>query len=449
MGKTVKKQAMKVTDMTVGNPLRLIFVFAIPLFIGNLFQQVYSIVDTMVAGYSLGDSAIAAIGATASLYMLLIDFASGMNIGFSIIVSQRFGAHDEKKLKESIAGMIVLDVSFSILLTVSALVFMKPLMHFMNTPDAIFAEAYRYIFVICLGLTVTVCYNMFASILRALGNSHTSLYFLIISSVLNIGLDLLFVVGLKTGVAGAALATVVAQAVSATLCGIYLFRNYQSVLPGREDFRVSREMFLELFLQGFAMGLSMGVVNIGSVLYQRANNGLGEIFISAHMASRRIMNILLEPMDCMITGLSIFVGQNWGAGEKGRIRFALKWVLGLETLWGLLCFAFIFLFGRMIVFGMTGTASDGILDNAVLSLRWHLGFFPMLGGLIAMRASMESMGKKIVPMISSVIELCMKVFSAAWLIPQLGFLGTCITEPITWTLMVLFLAGMFFVQKEI
>lgn len=449
MEKAEKKHVMKITDMTVGNPIRFIFLFSIPLFIGNIFQQIYSMVDTMVAGYCLGDSAIAAIGATASLYMLLIDFASGMNIGFSIIVTQCFGAHDEKKLKESIAGMIVLDISFSILLTILAIAFMKPCMRFMNTPDAIFAEAYSYIIVICLGLSVTVCYNMFASILRAVGNSRTSLYFLMISSVLNIGLDLFFIVVLKTGIAGAALATVTAQAVSAALCGIYLFQNYQTILPGREDFHISREMFSALFLQGFAMGLSMGVVNVGSVLYQRANNGLGEIFISAHIASRRIMNILLEPVDCMITGLSVFVGQNWGAGEKGRIRSALKWVLGLETIWGLLCFAFIFIFGRMVVCGITGTANDGILDNAVLSLRWHLGFFPMLGGLIALRASMEAMGKKIVPMMSSVIELCMKIFSAAWLIPQLGFLGTCITEPVTWTLMLLFLAVMFFMQKEI
>ncbi len=449
MSEKEKKHVMKITDMTAGNPIRLIFLFSIPLFIGNIFQQVYSMVDTMVAGYCLGDSAIAAIGATASLYMLLFDFASGMNIGFSIIVTQCFGAHDEKKLKESIAGMIVLDISFSVLLTVFAVAFMRPLMRFMNTPDAIFAEAYSYIIVICLGLVVTVCYNMFASILRAVGNSRTSLYFLVISSVLNIGLDLFFVVVLKTGVAGAALATVAAQAVSAALCGVYLFRNYQPILPGREDFHVSREMFSALFLQGFAMGLSMGVVNVGSVLYQRANNGLGEIFISAHTASRRIMNILLEPVDCMITGLSIFVGQNWGAGEKGRIRSALKWVLGLETVWGLLCFAFIFVFGRLVVLGITGTANDGILDNAALSLRWHLGFFPMLGGLIALRASMEAMGKKIVPMMSSVIELCMKIFSAAWLIPRLGFLSTCMTEPVTWTLMVAFLAIMFFVQKEI
>ena len=449
MSEKEKKHVMKITDMTAGNPIRLIFLFSIPLFIGNIFQQVYSMVDTMVAGYCLGDSAIAAIGATASLYMLLFDFASGMNIGFSIIVTQCFGAHDEKKLKESIAGMIVLDISFSVLLTVFAVAFMRPLMRFMNTPDAIFAEAYSYIIVICLGLVVTVCYNMFASILRAVGNSRTSLYFLVISSVLNIGLDLFFVVVLKTGVAGAALATVAAQAVSAALCGVYLFRNYQPILPGREDFHVSREMFSALFLQGFAMGLSMGVVNVGSVLYQRANNGLGEIFISAHTASRRIMNILLEPVDCLITGLSIFVGQNWGAGEKGRIRSALKWVLGLETVWGLLCFAFIFVFGRLVVLGITGTANDGILDNAALSLRWHLGFFPMLGGLIALRASMEAMGKKIVPMMSSVIELCMKIFSAAWLIPRLGFLSTCMTEPVTWTLMVAFLAIMFFVQKEI
>ncbi len=212
---------MRVMDMTQGSPVKLILAFAIPLFIGNIFQQIYSVVDTAVAGYCLGDGAIAAIGATSSLYALLIDFASGLNSGCAIVVTQCFGAHDEKKLKSAIAGMIELDTGVTLALTLLSLIFLRPLMRFLNTPESIFEQAYAYIVVICAGMIATIAYNLFSSILRAFGNSRTSLYFLIISSALNMGMDLLFVAVLGMGVSGAALATVIAEGISALLCGCY------------------------------------------------------------------------------------------------------------------------------------------------------------------------------------------------------------------------------------
>ena len=225
MNRAAQRHTMKVMDMTEGQPVRLILAFAVPLFIGNVFQQVYSMVDTMVAGYNLGDNAIAAIGATSALYGLLVNFASGMNSGYAIVVTQRFGAHDERKLKEAIAGMMKLDLAVTAVLTALSLVFLKPLIGFLNVPDGIFADAYSYIAIICAGMVSTICYNMFAGILRAVGNSRTSLYFLMISSLLNMGMDVFFIVVLGIGIAGAALATVLAQTVSAVLCGIYVFRQ--------------------------------------------------------------------------------------------------------------------------------------------------------------------------------------------------------------------------------
>lgn len=443
-----KKQTMRVMDMTEGNPVRLILAFAVPLFIGNIFQQVYSMVDTMVAGYNLGDTAIAAIGATSSLYSLLVDFAFGLNSGYSIIVSQRFGAHDDKRLKESIAGMIELDLIVMIVLTALSLIFLKPLMRFMNTPDAIFGEAYSYIVVICAGLTATICYNMFASILRALGNSRSSLYFLIISSLLNIVLDLLFIAVFKMGVAGAALATVIAQIVSAVFSGVYLIRNYRSILPKAGDFRVSGKMLFELFSQGFAMGLMLCVVDLGSVIFQRANNGLGEMIISAHTSARRIILIMMQPLGTISTASSTFISQNWGAQKTKRIQSALKQVLLMEIAWSLFACALIFAFGRLLVRFTTGTTDTEIVNNAVMSMRWHLSFFPALGCLLAFRSAMQAMGKKIAPIISSCLELGMKILSAAIFIPQLGFLGTCITEPITWVIMLLFLMAAFLTQRK-
>lgn len=438
-----EKRTVRVLDMTQGSPIKLILAFAVPLFIGNIFQQVYSMVDTMVAGYNLGDNAIAAIGATSSLYGLIIDFAAGLNSGYAIVVTQRFGAHDPKKLKASIAGMIELDAAVTVVLTVLSLIFLRPLMRFMNIPDAIFEQAYRYIAVICAGMSATIAYNMFAGILRSFGNSRTSLFFLIISSLLNMGMDFLFIVGLHLGVAGAALATVIAQTVSAVLCGVYVFRNYRELLPGREDFRVSSDLIAELFSNGIAMALMYCVVDLGSVIFQRANNALAETIISAHTASRRIVNIMMQPLATISNASSTFVGQNWGAKKPERIRKALKQVLGMEIAWSLFGCAVIFAVGGMLVHFTTGTSDNRIIDYAVMSLRWHLSFFPALGCLLVLRTAMQAMGRKTAPILSSCIELGMKVLSAVFLIPRLGFFGTSITEPVTWTAMLLFLAAAF------
>lgn len=448
MNHTQSKPAMRVMDMTQGSPAKLILAFAVPLFIGNVFQQIYSMVDTAVAGYCLGDSAIAAIGATSSLYALLIDFAAGLNSGCAIIVTQRFGAQDTAKLKASIAGMILLDATVTFVLTVLSLAFLRPLMHFLNTPESIFEQAYQYIAVICAGMLATIAYNLFSSILRAFGNSRNSLYFLIISSLLNMGMDLLLVAGLHSGIAGAALATVIAESTSALLCGLYVFRHYKALLPGKADFRVSRSLLLELLSNGIAMALMYCVVDLGSVIFQRANNHLGQTIISAHTASRRLIGIMMQPLATISTASSTFVGQNWGAKKTARIRTALRQVIGLEIAWSLVGCMLIYAFGGMLVQRTTGTSDSEVVRNAVMSLRWHLSFFPALGCLLVLRTAMQAMGKKTAPILSSCIELGMKLLSAAFLIPQLGFLGTCITEPVTWTLMLLFLVTAYLAERK-
>ena len=444
MNRTKSTPAMRVMDMTQGSPAKLILAFAVPLFIGNIFQQIYSMVDTAVAGYCLGDGAIAAIGATSSLYAFLIDFASGLNSGCAIVVTQHFGARDEKKLKSAIAGMIELDAVVTLALS---LVFLRPLMRFMNTPEGIFEQAHQYIAVICAGMAATIAYNMFSGILRAFGNSRTSLFFLIISSVLNMGMDLLFVAVLGMGVAGAALATVIAQGVSALLCGVYVFRHYKAFLPGKEDFRVSGSLIAELLSNGIAMALMYCVVDLGSVIFQRANNHLGETIISAHTASRRIIGIMMQPLATIATASSTFVGQNWGAGKPERIHTALRRVTAMEIGWSLFGCGLVFAFGGALVRLTTGTSDTEVVRNAVMSLRWHLSFFPALGCLLALRTAMQAMGQKTAPILSSCIELGMKLLSAALLIPRLGFFGTSITEPITWSLMLLFLAAAYFGSK--
>ena len=437
-----------VLDMTKGNAVRMILTFAIPLFIGNIFQQVYSIVDTMVAGYCLGDQAIAAIGATSSLYGLIIDLAWGLNSGFALIVTQAFGAHEQGRIRQSIGHMMALDGLITAVLTAFALVFLPSLMRLMNTPESIFDQAYSYMVVIFAGLLATVCYNMFAGILRAFGNSRTPLYFLIFSSLLNIGLDLLFVAVFHMGVGGAALATVVAQVVSGVLAGLYVYRNYRDMMPAKEDFRLEKGLSKEMLATGAAMGFMYSVVDLGSVLFQGAANALGEMYIASHTAARRIINILMQPMGGMMNASGTFVGQNWGAKQKQRIRDTLKKVMGMEMAWGLFSCLIVYLFGRTIIQFTTGTQSTEILDNAVMSLYIHFPFFPILGVLLAMRVSMQSMGQKTAPLISSVIELVMKILSVLWLIPSFGFVGVCVTEPVTWVIMTAFLITVYMLKTR-
>ena len=439
----------RVQDMTTGNPIKLILAFSIPLLIGNIFQQVYSMVDTMVVGHTLGDQAIAAIGATTTLYQLIINFAWGLNNGYAIVVTHRFGAHDLRSMRQAIAGMMMLDAGMTAILTVLSLVFLQPLLTFMNTPAAIFQDAYQYIAIIYAGMAATIGYNMLAGILRAMGNSRSPLYFLIISSVLNIVLDILLVAVAGMGVAGAAIATVIAQLISALLCAAYMLSKYRKYLPSREDFRVPGKLLRELLITGFSMAMMITVIDAGSVIYQRSNNVLGEVFIAAHAAGRRIVSVFMQPLGSISTACSTFVGQNWGAGKKERIRHAIRKVCLLELSLALGTFVMLFFLGSSLVQFITGSSDPEIIRNAVLSIRLHTVFFPALGLVFCLRTSMQAMGENKVPILASCIELSMKILAAVWMIPTFGFLGTCSTEPITWAIMAVFLVASYFRKRRI
>lgn len=442
------KQAAYVRDMTKGSPIRLIVSFAVPLLIGNLFQQLYNVVDTMVVGYRLGDQAIAAIGATVSLYSLIIHFACDLNNGYGIVVTQKFGAQEPRPMRQAVAGMMELNSAMAFGLTLLSLVFLRPLLRFMNTPAEIFGQAYAYIFAICAGIPVTIAYNMFAAILRALGNSRSPLAFLILSSLLNVVLDILFVWVMDTGIAGAAIATVLAQLVAALCSGLYVWKNYREYLPSAGDLHVPGKLLVTLFTTGFAMALTSCVVELGTVVFQRTANLLGEMLITAHSASRRIVIMMLQPIISLSVANMTFVGQNYGAGRMERIRPAIRTVMVMELLWCTFAAAMVFLFGEWMIRFSTGTQSAEILQNAVLSLRIQFVLYPVLGVLFCFRNTMQAMGQKMVPVLSSCIELAMKLLAAGWLIPAYGFLGVCITEPVTWVLMVLFLAAAYMVLRR-
>ncbi len=425
--------------MTVGNPIKLILAFAIPLFIGNIFQQIYNITDTIIIGHNLGDLAIASIGATGSIYSLLINFASGLNHGYGIIVSQSFGAKNQEKLKGAVATMIILNTVVTVLLTIISLIFLRPLMELMNTPESIFEDAYTYISIILGGMLVTIAYNMFAGILRAVGNSKTPLYFLIFSCVINIILDLLFIVVFRWGIGGAAIATIIAQGISALLCGFYVFRKYRELLPSRKDFKLEMPLVMEMSASGLTMALMLCVVDIGTLIYQSAINGLGEILIVSHTTGRKIVSIFTMPLGSIAAANSTFVSQNWGAGKKDRIRIALKQVIALTVVLSIGFCLILFLTGGIIVQLMTGTSNSEIISNAELSIRLHSICYPSLGMLLIYRSTLQAVGYKIIPITSSIFELGIKIIAGIWLIPMFGYLVVCLTEPVIWTVCAIFL----------
>ena len=435
--KTVKGH---VRDMTSGGIMNHILMFAVPMVIANIFQQLYGLVDTMVAGQNLGDTAIAAIGATTALYGFILNFAIGINAGCSIIVTQYFGAHDVKTLRESIKGTLILNTLTTLILTVLALVFMKPLLNFMNVPESIYNDAYLYITVICAGMFATVAYNMGAGILRAFGNSRAPLIFVIIGSVLHIVLDYVFIAWMKTGVVGASVATIISNGVAAALSFIFIFKNYKEYLPTKEEKKVPHLLMADLARVGVAMGLTFSVIDLGDVIYGSANNSLGDLYITAYSSARRILNVFMVPLNTPAAAGSTFVGQNWGAGKYDRIRSAIRKVLLLEVVVGLVLFAIGFVFAEPMVRIVSSSEDPAVISNAVRVLHWFFPMFAPLGLLFAFRTAMQGMGHTTPAVIAGGIEMAVKVLSALFVVERIGFFATCITEPTTWVINAIWLA---------
>lgn len=435
---TEKKDTL---DMTRGKPLSLILSFALPILLGNCFQLVYGTVDTMVAGYFLGEGAIAAIGATGVIFSLIMTFSWGLNGGYCISLSRAFGSGDRALFKKCAAAMLTLNLIVTIILTAASLLLIEPAMRLLKTPDEIFSEALSYITVVIAGLFATVAYNMASGFMNSVGNSRTPLFFLIFSSLLNVALDVLFVVVLSCGIWGCAVATVIAQAISAVLGMSYIARHYKELLPQKKDFAFDKDVFAELGAQGLSMALMHSVVGLGTVALQRAINLLGTEFVAAHAASRRLFDLLMVPMSTLAIANSTFTSQNYGAGKLERVREANKKLILIELAWSIFSLAFSFALGKPLARALTGSQSPAIIENAALYLRFSTLFFFPLGVLFVLRYSMQALGHKALPVISSAIELSLKFVFAFAVVPSLGYWGVIMTEPVTWVLCALLLAA--------
>lgn len=424
-------------NLTQGKPIKVILLFAIPLYIGQLFQLGYSLIDTRIIGSTLGETSLAAVGATTSLSDLLIEFMNGVICGYGIIVATYFGAKEESKLRKSIGGTVVLSVGITALLSVGCLIFLPQILSFLNVSSELMPEASAYIRIIIAGLIATTLYNVCAAILRAIGDSFTPLLFLIISNLLNVGLDYLFILRLNMGVTGAAVATVASQALSVILCFLYMRRKYPQIVLHIKDMAPEKEMYGQLLPRGFSMGFMLSFVLMGSLALQTAINALGMNIIVAHTGARKATSLFLMIFFVLGTALATYCGQNLGAQEYGRIRQGIRDTILFSLVWYLLVLLIVFTLSPVMINLITASAQPEIIDNAVLYLKVNASFYFLPAIICILRNSMQGFGDSKTPLVSSFIELVGKVLIAYLLVPNLEYMGVVLSEPIVWALMVI------------
>lgn len=433
----------KTKDLTQGNVAKLLLFFAFPTLLSNVFQQFYNLADTAIAGHILGDNALVAIGASSTVNSLVLSFAWGLNGGFGIIIAQCFGAKDFKKLKKSVAISLSINVLFSLIVCIFGIFMSRPMLQALNTPAARLNEANSYISVILVFIIVPMLYNLEAVILRSLGDSKTPLYFLIFSSVLNIILDYVLIKFTHMGVKGAAVATVLAQLLSVILCFVVILKNFKIIRLKKNDFHFSASLFKNMMSAGMAMAVINSIFSIGSIIMQGSINALGEDIIAAHLGSRKVAEMFMQPLVTIGTACSTFVGQNYGALKIGRIKASIKYSTIYSLIWSVFTFFILWFFGGQIARLVTGSASQVVFDNTQMYLRINAPFYFVLGLLFTLRFSIQSVDRKMPPIISSSMELASKIAAAYLFIPLWGYLGACIAEPLSWTLGAIYLLFVF------
>ena len=433
----VKKKSIFDVDLINGPIFKSLVLFAIPLFVSYLFQTLYNTVDTMIVGHVLGDTSLAAIGSTASIFELLVGFANGIGTGLCIVCSRCFGSGDEKQLKKSVCTAIVVGFSSAILISIIGCLTVKPLLTILRTPDEIIDEAYSYIFVITLFTTVMFAYNLGSSLLRSVGDSLMPLIFLIFSSVLNIGLDYWFIAGLNMGIQGAAYATALAQGISAVLCFIYIVKYKKILVPSKEDFKIDKDLYVDMIGQGYSMGFMGSIVSIGSVILQYGINDLGTTVIAAHTAARKVYSMMMLPVMGLALASPVFVGQNAGAGQFKRIRQGLRDMNIFDIVLAAVMTIICVVFGKAIVIGVSGTSDPTIIDYAYRYVCVSAPFFSVLGILIQSRFALQGLGAKVVPLISSIIECVGKIIFCFIFIPMFGYEAVIWCEPLIWVVMMI------------
>lgn len=426
---TQKKTAV---DLLHGPILRSMLIFMLPILFSGIFQQLYNTVDTVIIGYTLGDEALAAMGAATAIYDLVVGFALGIGNGLAIVTARSFGSGDGEQLKRSVAASVVIGISITAVMTVAARFILYPFLEILNTPVEIIEQAYSYISTIILFIGVMFAYNLCAGLLNAIGNSVMPLVFLVFSSLLNIVLDLFFIVQLHMGVQGAALATVIAQAVSVFACLVYIGKRAKILMPQRKHFIWDKALYQEMLAQGFSMAFMSAIVHAGSAILQSGINSLGYLVIAGHVAARKIFMFLMMPYMAISQTVSTFVAQNYGAGQMGRIRRAVKqaYLCGAVLTAGITLITIPL--ASLMVRLLSGSTEQVVIENGALYLQVVAPCLLILTFLNPSRFGLQSIGNKILPVVSSVIELIGKYLFVWLLIPRFQYMAVIFCEPVIW-----------------
>ncbi|MCR4688338.1 MAG: MATE family efflux transporter [Saccharofermentans sp.] len=422
----------KTTDMTKGNPLTLIAKFAIPLFLGNIFQQLYNMADSAIVGQKLGVDALTAVGQSASITFLIFGFAIGTCAGFGIPVSQRFGAGDYKSMRKFVLNSFYLAAVLALILTVVTSIYTTSILRLIHTPDKYLKDAADYLLIIFLGLPMTVLYNQSASMERALGDSKTPFIYLVVSAVLNVALDFLFIFSFNMGVRGAAVATVIAQGISGILCTISLFRNFRELRLEKGDAKPEAKSCMKLVGFGIPMGLQCSVTAIGSIMLQTAVNGLDYVYISAYTVALKLKQLFIPEFDSLGTALATFVGQNYGAGKFDRIKQGMAKSLIIAGIFYIVTLAANVLGGEYLIMVFVKANETAVIAAAYKYIVIDATMTFLLAMLFIFRYTLQGIGRSFVAMIAGVWEMVSRLAMSLWVIPLIGWNAACVTDPIAW-----------------
>ena len=431
-------------DMTKGAPMKLILGFSVPLLFGFLFQQFYNLVDTVIVGKFLGVNDLAAVGSTGSVNFLVIGFCMGVCTGFSIPISHKFGAGDYAGMRKYLANCLWLCLGFAVVMTVLTTIFCRDILVLMQTPEDIVDGAYQFIWVIFLGIPTTYLYNMVSGGIRALGDSKTPVIFLVLSSFVNIVLDLFFIINLNMGVAGAAWATVIAQGVSGVSCLLFMFKKFELLHIQKEEWAPDSHMMRVLCGMGIPMGLQYSITAIGSVVLQAAANTLGSAAVAAMTAAGRIGSFLACPFDAMGSTMATYGGQNVGAGKLERIGKGLRACVMLGAGYSVIAVLISIFLGRPLAILFMDGSETAIIDNVRLYLLINTVFYFPLALVNIVRFLIQGMGFPKFAILAGVFEMVARTLAGFLLVPVLGFLGVCLGSPIAWVMADVFLIPAYF-----
>ena len=441
----------KVKDMTVGPVLPLITHFTFPLLLGSMLQQTYSLIDATIVGKILGMDALAAVGSSTSVTFLILGFCMGCCGGFAIPVAQKFGAKDYVTMRRYVTVGLYLAAVMSIVIATLSGYFCDNILRGMQTPKVIFKESYDYLFVTFVGIPFIFFYNLLSSDIRALGDSKTPFWFLLFSTVLNICLDLFFIIVLGWGVKGTAIATVVSQALSAVLCYLYMLRKFPILrAETAADRQFDGDLALTVLSMGVPMGLQFSITAIGSIMLQSANNALGTACMAAFTAAARIKMFFCCAFESLGIAMATYCGQNYGAGKPDRIMQGIKVSIRMMLAYAVVCFGILMSCSRLLALIFVDPAETVILNNTLLFLHISCCFFPILGLLCILRYSIQGMGYSKLAMWSGVSEMFARILVSLFLVPALSFLGVCLGDPTAWVAADLFLVPAFlYVYKRV